>query len=363
MSFNTHVGKIENDAFDVVDQVKGKVVNNTPEFKDGKQVSPSTIVVYPVGIKPTVKVKLQMISERLTPDQLQELDWKAEAASHQQEGEAESTPRENILPDLKLGDSGTLNKETKDKILFLEGDFSPQNTLGNTMVRGKIDLDWNLKLGEDKIKMKKKTRSQINTAFRVLRTTEIDQSGPGDTKIWPKGIAVAADILLENPCSDENKYAKILTKAIYEKSVYPDPIQRQFHVMNSSGLPANYNIYLGKMINMYYNHAVNPSNDPSKNKNYIICVEAAAMFRSCYNLVTNGIATAASARCKTVGHQFGMLGGKVYDPTPSSSGRPLSDTRMGTKSIEEYIEELNKKYPPDNQWSITRRNTTHKVSN
>lgn len=59
MAFNTHPGKIENDAFDVVDQVKGKVMNNTPEFKDGKQVTSNTIVVYPVNTKPTVKVKLQ----------------------------------------------------------------------------------------------------------------------------------------------------------------------------------------------------------------------------------------------------------------------------------------------------------------
>lgn len=359
MTFNTRPGKIENDAFDVVDQVKGKVINNTPEFKDGKQVSPSTIVVYPVGMKPTVQVKLQMISERLTPDQLQKLDWNAEAASHQQGKEEESIPRENILPDLKLGDSGTLNKEIKDKILLLEGDFSPKDTLGKTMVRGKIDLDWNLKLGSDEIKIEKKTRSKINTAFRILRTQEIDQQGVGDTKIWPQGIITAVDILQKTPCSSENEYAKMLTETIYEKSIYPDSLIRQFHVMNSSGIPANYNIYLGRMIDMYYNSSLDP-----KNKNYIICVEAAAMFRSCHNLVTNGGATAASIKkVRGVGHQFGMLGGKVYDPTPSNSGTPLSNTRVGTKSIEQYIEEMNKKYPPDNQWSIKRRETTHQVSN
>lgn len=363
MTFNTHPDKIENDAFDVVDQVKGRVINNTPEFKDGKQVSPSTIVVYPVETKPIVKVKLQMISKRLTADQLQELDWKAEAASHQQGEEEESIPRENILPDLKLGDSGTLNKTTQDKILFLEGDFSPKDALGKTMVRGKIDLDWNMKLGEDIIKLKKKTRSKINTAFRILRTQEINQQGVGDTKIWPQGVIVATDILQKTPCSAENEYARTLTETIYKKSVYPHPIKRQFHSLgNELGNPAHYNIYLGRMVDMYYNHAVNPSRDPSENINYIICVEAAAMFRSCYNLVTNGIATAASAKCNTVGHQFGMLGGKVYDPTPSASGASLSDTKIGTKSIEQYIEELNKKYPPDNQWSIKRRETTHKVS-
>lgn len=363
MTFNTHPGKIENDAFDVVDQVKGRVINNTPEFKDGKQVSSSTIVVYPVETKPVVKVKLQMISKRLTADQLQELDWKAEAASHQQGKEEESIPRENILPDLKLGDSGTLSKETQDKILFLEGDFSPKDTLGKTMVRGKIDLDWNLKLGEDTIKMEKKTRSKINTAFRILRTQEINQQGVGDTKIWPQGIIAATDILQKTPCSAASEYARTLTETIYAKSVYPHPIKRQFHSLgNELGNPAHYNIYLGRMVSMYYNHAVNPSRDPSENINYIICVEAAAMFRSCYNLVTNGIATAASAKCNTAGHQFGMLGGKVYDPTPSASGASLSDTKIGTKSIEQYIEELNKRYPPDNQWSIKRRETTHKVS-
>ena len=363
MTFNTHPGKIENDAFDVVDQVKGRVINNTPEFKDGKQVSSSTIVVYPVETKPVVKVKLQMISKRLTADQLQELDWKAEAASHQQGKEEESIPRENILPDLKLGDSGTLSKEPQDKILFLEGDFSPKDTLGKTMVRGKIDLDWNLKLGEDIIKMKKKTRSKINTAFRILRTQEINQQGVGDIKIWPQGIIAATDILQKTPCSAASEYARTLTETIYAKSVYPHPIKRQFHSLgNELGNPAHYNIYLGRMVSMYYNHAVNPSRDPSENINYIICVEAAAMFRSCYNLVTNGIATAASAKCNTAGHQFGMLGGKVYDPTPSASGASLSDTKIGTKFIEQYIEELNKRYPPDNQWSIKRRETTHKVS-
>ena len=231
------------------------------------------------------------------------------------------------------------------------------------MVRGKIDLDWNLKLGEDIIKMKKKTRSKINTAFRILRTQEINQQGVGDTKIWPQGIIAATDILQKTPCSAASEYARTLTETIYAKSVYPHPIKRQFHSLgNELGNPAHYNIYLGRMVSMYYNHAVNPSRDPSENINYIICVEAAAMFRSCYNLVTNGIATAASAKCNTAGHQFGMLGGKVYDPTPSASGASLSDTKIGTKSIEQYIEELNKRYPPDNQWSIKRRETTHKVS-
>lgn len=365
MTFNTYPGKIENDAFDVVDQVKGRVINNTPEFKDGKQVSSSTIVVYPVETKPIVKVKLQMISKRLTADQLQELDWKAEAASHQQGKEEESIPRENILPDLKLGDSGTLSKETQDKILFLEGDFSPKDTLGKTMVRGKIDLDWNLKLGEDTIKMEKKTRSKINTAFRVLRTKEIVQSGPGDTKIWPKGIIVATDILMKIPdstswwqCSQPDVYAKTLTKSVYEKSVYPIPIERNFHTQNTVGTEAHYNIYLGRMIEMYYD---------TTRTNKIICVEAAAMFRSCYNLVTDGTATAASiARPRGVGHQFGMLGGKVYDPTPvpeQFSGRPFPNASLGNLSLAEYVREWNKKAPENNKWFIKREETKHKISN
>lgn len=365
MTFNTRPGKIENDAFDVVDQVKGKVINNTPEFKDGKQVSPSTIVVYPVGMRPTVKVKLQMISERLTPDQLQKLDWKAEAASHQQGEEEESIPRENILPDLKLGDSGTLHKEIKDKILFMEGDFSPKGALGKTMVRGKVDLDWNLKLGVDKIKIEKKTRSKINTAFRILRTQEIDQSGPGDTKIWPKGIIVATDTLMKIPdttswwqCAQPDAYAKTLTKSIYEKSVYPVPIERNFHTQNTVGTEAHYSIYLGRMIEMYYD---------TTRVNKIICVEAAAMFRSCYNLVTDGTATAASiARPRGVGHQFGMLGGKVYDPTPvpeQFSGRSFPNTSLGNLSLSEYVHERNKKAPENNKWFIKREETRHKVSN
>lgn len=372
MTFNTRPGKIENDAFDVVDQVKGRVINSTPEFKDGKQVSPSTIVVYPVGIKPTVKVKLQMISERLTPDQLQKLDWNAEGKTHvQEEGEAdESWPLENILPDLQSEGSETLNKRVQDNVLFLEGNFSPKKALEKTMARGKIDLDWNLKLGDDQIKMNRTTHSKINTAFRILRTKEIDQSACGDTKIWPQGIIVATDTLMKIPgatawwqCAQPGSYAKTVTKNVYEKSVYPKPIKKQFHsAENALGNPAHYNIYLGRMINMYYQHDFNPSSNPSKNINYIICVEAAAMFRSCYNLVTDGIASAASSTCKTVGHQFGMLGGKVHDPTPSISGLPFSDIRNGTKTIEEYINEWNKKYPPNNQWSIKRRETTHQVS-
>lgn len=373
MTFNTHPGTIKNDAFDVVDCVKGKVINNTPEFLDGKQAAPSTIVVYPVDTKPAVAVTLQLKSKRLTADKLQELDWKPQGETHVKEkGEAEeSRPLENILPDLQSEGSETLNKKVQGNVLFLEGNFSPKNALKKTMTRGKIDLDWNLKLGDDQIKMSKTTHSKINTAFRILRTEEIDQSANGDTKIWPQGIIVATDTLMKIPdamawwqCAQPGSYAKAVTKNVYEKSVYPKPIKRQFHSAgNPLGNPAHYKIYLGRMINMYYQHDFHPSSNPSENINYIICVEAAAMFRSCYNLVTDGIASAASSQCRTAAHQFGMLGGKVYDPTPSSTGLPYSDIRNGTKTIEEYIDEWNKRYPPDNQWSIKRRETTHQVSN
>lgn len=368
MTFNTHPGNIENDAFDVVDQVKGRVINNTPEFKDGKQVSPSTIVVYPVGTKPTVKVKLQMISERLTPDQLQKLDWKAEAASHPQEEGEESLPRENILPDLKLGNSGTLNKETKDKILFLEGDFSPKDMLGRTMARGKIDLDWNLKVGEDQIKMKKKTRSKINTAFRILRTKEIDQADPGDTKIWARGIVAAVKTFMHvlgdsywTPRSDKD-YAEHLTDGIFDNSAYPKEIVRRYSSNELVGGRVHYNIYLGRLVNLYLNDSA-----PDKE---IICVEATALFRSLYNLVTDGTASAASIKRRNIAHQFGMREGLVHDPTPKRKDLqslppfPMLDgNKNGTLNLNGYLDFLNKTAPANDPWVIKRLVTKHRVFN
>lgn len=362
MAFNTHPGKIENDAFDVVDQVKGKVMNNTPEFKDGKQVTSNTIVVYPVNTKPTVKVKLQMISERLTPDQLQKLDWKAEATSHQQGEEEESIPRENVLPELKLGDSGTLNKETQGKILFMEGDFSPEDNLGETLVRGKIDLDWKLKIGEDEIKMEKQARSKIDNAFRILRTQEIDQTNPGDTKIWGRGIVVAVDTFMESywkPRSSK-EYAEHLTDGIYNNSVYPKDIVRKYSSNELIDSSVHYNIYLGKMINMYLNDSILDKE--------IICVEAAALFRSLCNLVTDGGASASSITRQEIAHQVGIREGLVHDPTPKRKNGDIfpeliNDNRNGILNLTEYIDFLNTKTPINDQWRVKRIETKHRVSN
>lgn len=366
MTFNTRPGKIENDAFDVVDKVKGKVINNTPEFKEGKQVSPTTIVVYPVHTKPVVKVKLQMKSDRLKPDRLKELDWTPNAITHEEEEEGENRIMLNILPDLQLTNSGIASMEIEDSILFLNGEYSPQENITEFLCRGKIDLDWKLKIGEDEIKLNNKPRSTINTAFCILRKEEIEQTNPEDTKIWARGIVAAVDTFMHllgdsywTPRSSDD-YAKHLTDGIYDNSVYPPNIVRRYSSNELTGSSVHYNIYLGNMINMYLNNSI-----PDKE---IICVEAAALFRSLYNLVTPGKASASSITRQTIAHQVGMRERMVHDPTPKRKNADiipdlLNEKRNGFLNLMDYIDFLNTKTPANDPWRVKRIETKHRVSN
>lgn len=368
MTFNTHPGVIENDAFDVVDSVKGRVINNSPEFLNGKQISPTTIVVYPVNSKPVVKVKLQMKSERLKPDKLQEIDWKPNAATHQMGEEEKENFLINILPNLKLSDSGFTSKEVKDSILFLEGEYSPQENLTEFLARGNIDLDWKLKIGEDEIKLRSKLRSKIDTAFCILRKREIDQTDPGDTKIWARGIVAAVKTFMHvlgdsywTPRSDKD-YAEHLTNGIFDHSAYPKEIVRRYSSNELVGGRVHYNIYLGRLVNLYLNDSA-----PDKE---IICVEAAALFRSLYNLVTDGTASAASIKRRNIAHQIGMREGLVHDPTPnrkdlqSQPPFPMLDgNKNGTLNLNGYLDFLNKTAPANDPWVIKRLVTKHRVFN
>lgn len=358
ISFNTAPGKIDNDAFDVVDKVKGRVINNTPEFKDGKPVKDNTIVVYPVKSTPVVKTELQLISRKLSAAKLEKYEWGARAEQFEEED------KENVLKKLKL--QGKIEKSIQNGKLLLTGNFVAEEALGEKMRKGKIDLEWVLREKEEDIYLKKLYRSTMPRAYLILRQKEIDQSAAKDTKIWEKGIELAVDKLLRptpkgdpQTCSKAGEYAKMLVQGIYQNSWYPEKFTPKYSRRYQKGKGYVHDISLNTMVN-----------DFSEKKMFLICVEAAALFRSMQNMVTDGEATAQNlVRKNDWGHQVGIYGEKVYDGTPCrepTDGQrlPLGASGAGTMTLDEFIDQRNEGIVNDrDRWYISEGDTEHRLIN
>lgn len=365
MSFNTHQGVIQHDAFDIVDGVKKKnILNETPEFKDGKQVSDKMIVVYPTRSTPVVKTELQLSSKKLDARKLEKYVWGARAETYNQEPQ-NSGPDRDILQNMNL--QGELKKNIVNGKLVLSGNFESEKELGNDMCKGKIDLEWVLRQDGEDVALKKLARAVMKPAYLVLRQQEIDQTPKSDTKMWPLGIEIAVNVVTQRKdkdpltCSDPVEYAKILTEGIYAQSWYPEAIFRRYHTVGMDGNGQTYDIYLKKLTDEFV---------AKKGDVEIICVEAAALFRAMQNLVTDGTAQASDLKPLTsMKHQIAMFRGIVYDATPfqppkknkSVERPPLESYRKGTSNLQQYLLEHSKKNPSD-PWSLFRANVPHRLS-
>lgn len=355
ISFNTAPGKIDNDAFDVVDKVKGKVINNIPEFKDGKPANKEMIVVYPVKSKPVVKAELQLASQKLPASKLQKYNWGARAEAFEQ--------NDNNIMD-KLGLQGEMEKLIKNGKLVLAGNFAVEEALGPEMRKGKIDLEWLLQWDGEDIALKKQHRATMDPAYLILRKEEIDQRAKKDTKLWKEGLEVAVNKLLggdgqnaPQKCSDPQAYAEKLVCGIYQQTWYPDQFLPAYSRRIMNGNVYAYDIFLNTMVKKFSNGEIN-----------IICVEAAALFRSMQNMVTDGEAQATDImRKKDWGHQIAMWKGKVYDGTPRKKNgdaerEPQEGYKTGTCTLDQYIEEKNKRSSGD-PWYILNENVEHRLLN
>ena len=356
IAFNTVPGKISNDAFDLVDKVKGKVINDKPEFKDGKLVNQNMAVVYPVKSQPVVETVLQLSSKKLTAKQLEPFQWGARAEPFVKDD------ADNILEDLKQ--DGEIRKSIEVGKLLLTGRFSAEAPLGDKMRKGKIDLEWVLKEGKDDIYLEKVHRTTIQDTFLILRQAEIDQSASKDTKIWKNGIKLAVDTLLRptpkedaQTCSEPGEYAKMLVKGIYQKSWYPEKFMPSYSRKFQKGKGYVHDIFLNKMVDNF-----------AEDKIFLICVEAAALFRSMQNLVTDGEAAAQDILRKyDWGHQVAIYGGKVYDGTPckkTTDGQrpPQGEHEVGTMTLNEFIDKRNEGIVND-RWYISEGDTEHRLIN
>lgn len=106
----------------------------------------------------------------------------------------------------------------------------------------------------------------------------------------------------------------------------------------------------------------------AEDKIFLICVEAAALFRSMQNLVTDGEAAAQDILRKyDWGHQVAIYGGKVYDGTPckkTTDGQrpPQGEHEVGTMTLNEFIDKRNEGIVND-RWYISEGDTEHRLIN
>lgn len=310
LTFNTTEGKIDSDAFDIQETINGKNIP-TPEFKDGKE-QPGTVVAYPAGSKPTIRVVAELSSDDIPAKKWKNLKIKLKATVSNGEDSLVKGNKFQAQQDMEM-------EEGEDPtIQIVKGNISTEEKLGVEMKQGKLQLIWKADLEGGQLNCK--TETCITNAFLILRQKEIDVGG-GTPKLWKQALLAGVGHLLKKAddktllsnVTNSTEYAEALVKGIIYHSIYsPDPKHPKYSIQQ----PDHYTVQVSSILQEYSGSTV-----PS-----LICVESAGTLCALFHLMTDDTVSTrrASPVAKPgipfppnpVGHAFNVLNGKMYDAVP-----------------------------------------------
>lgn len=328
MTFNTAEGKIDSDAFDIQETINGKNIS-TPEFKDGKEQR-GTIVAYPTGSTPTIKVVAELSSNDISAEKCQSLEIKLKATG--------SGGKDSLIQgkEWKAPQGMEMEEGTDKNIQIVKGDVQAQGALNKEMKQGKLQLTWKAELEEGELNCK--TETSITNAFLILRQKEID-TGKGTPKLWKQALLAGVGHLLKkadnatalSTVTNSTEYAEALVKGIIYHSVYTsDPN----HPKYSTQQPNHYTVQVSSILQEYSGGSF-----PG-----LICVESAGTVYALFRLMTDD--TISTRRASPIakpniplpaereGHAFNVLNGKMYDAVPFiQNTQPIVHTDAAVPSV------------------------------
>lgn len=310
ITFNTEEGKINADAFDVQESINGNNIP-TPEFKEGRERQ-GTVVVYPAGSAPTIKIVAELSSDDLPAEK-----WKGLGITLKATG---SDGGDSLIPgkEWKTRQSMEMEEGADKNIQILKGNVQVQGTLDKQMKQGKLQLTWKVDLEGGELDCK--TETSITNSFLILRQKEIETQR-GTPKLWKQALLTGAGHLLKKAdhktvlshVANSTEYAEALVKGIIYHSVYaPDPRHPKYSVQERG----HYTVQVSSILQEYEGNSYPP----------LICVESAGTLYALFHLMTDD--TISIRRASPVakpgiplpptatGHAFNVLNGKIYDAVP-----------------------------------------------